>query len=162
MIRRFWQYVVSLFTRPTVTLTQENNPPMNTSTVVTKSVLIMRPRRASNTRRTTQVQIPLNLWRTFFSYACEINHLLGSRRLVVAHARGGRINTIKLELPEIKNMLEPVVRFTKTNGSISFEVFDGYSLQGVAIRSALNFGLGFETKQTKRNVNRATLYQQVA
>lgn len=103
------------------------------------TVLLMRVRRASETARRTQVQIPIRVVRTdFFSGidAVVSAHDGRTHQLVKASARGG-LNTIKTEIPEIEPMTDPVLRLERTATAIIYQVFDAMSVLGAPIRRAL-------------------------
>lgn len=103
------------------------------------TVLLMRVRRASETARRTQIQIPIRVVRTnFFS---GINALISahdgrSHQLVQASARGG-LNTVKTEIPEIEPLSDPVLRLERTATAIIYQAFDAKSILGTPIRQAL-------------------------
>jgi HKD family nuclease len=132
----------SLF--PSVNITAPQPP----STVITReqiagTVLLMRVRRASESIRRTQVQIPIRVIRTnFFEGITEIvsAHDGRSHAIVTASARGG-LNTMKVELPEIAPMTDPVVRLERTPSAIVYQTFDATSVLGRPIMGALRKGL---------------------
>lgn len=64
-----------------------------------------------------------------------------------ANARG-ILNTLKLELPEMRNMTDPVVRFERTPTGIQYEVYDSPTPQGQSIMQALNIGLAASPAST--------------
>ena len=109
------------------------------SAEVPGTVLLMRVRRASESARRTQVQIPFRVVRTrFFS---RINALISAHDgrthpLVQAHARGG-LNTVKTGIPEIEPMTDPVLRLERTTTKIIYQAFDAGSVLGTPIRQAL-------------------------
>lgn len=106
-------------------------------------VLLMRVRRASETARRTQVQLPIRVVRTqFFQGANELISGHDGRRhaIVQASARGG-INTLKVEIPEIEPMNEPVLRLERAPTGIVYEVYDAGSVLGWPIMDALRIGL---------------------
>ena len=103
------------------------------------TVLLMRVRRASETARRTQIQIPIRVVRTnFFTGITRLvsDHDNRSHILVDATARGG-LNTIKTEVPEIESMIDPVLRLERTANSIRYRAFDAGSVLGAPIRDAL-------------------------
>jgi len=103
------------------------------------TVLLMRVRRASETARRTQIQIPIRVVRTsFFEDMTELvsDHDNRTHSLVHASARGG-LNTIKAEVPEIQSMPDPVLRLERTANSIKYRAFDAGSVLGAPIRDAL-------------------------
>jgi HKD family nuclease len=106
------------------------------------TVLLMRVRRASESARRTQIQIPIRVVRTnFFSGidALVSAHDGRTHRLVQATARGG-LNTVKTEMPEIEPMADPVLRLERTASAIIYQAFDANSVLGTPIRQALLHG----------------------
>ena len=132
-----------LFSRRTVTA-----PPVRTATggpppqTAVGRVLLMRVRRASETERRTQIQVPIRVVRTgFFGAANEIRSAHNNERhqIRVASARGG-INTMKLEVPEINAMNDPVMRLEQTPTEILYQAYDSVSTLGRPIMDALEAG----------------------
>lgn len=114
------------------------------------TVLLMRVRRASETARRTQVQIPIRVIRTkFFEGITEIVSAHDGRchAIITASARGV-INTMKVELPEIDPMTDPVVRLERTSTAIIYQTFDANSVLGRPIMDALRKGLEFDPPVT--------------
>jgi HKD family nuclease/hemin uptake protein HemP len=106
------------------------------------SVLLMRLRRASERERRTQVQIPIRVVSTgFFGKDESVISAHDGRvhTLRYASARGGT-NTIKLELPEIDPMVDPVSRFERHESGIEYQVYDAESTLGKPIMEALKRG----------------------
>lgn len=138
---------VPLFPRVTI----PEPPPIPTGVAVRErlhgatptNTLFMRLRKAHEVDRPTQAQIPFRLREDpFFAGITHVQsgHDGVNHRFVDASARGGR-NTVKLELPEMRNFVEPVARFVKGAGGIRYEVFDSSSPQGASIKRALEAGL---------------------
>lgn len=103
------------------------------------TVLLMRVRRASESARRTQIQIPIRVVRT--NFFAGINALVSAHDgrthpLVQASARGG-LNTVKTEIPEIEPMADPVLRLERTATAIIYQAFDANSVLGTPIRQAL-------------------------
>jgi len=103
------------------------------------TVLLMRVRRASETARRTQIQIPFRVVRT--SFFVGIGELVSAHNgrahpLILASARGGA-NTMKAEVPEIEAMDDPVMRLERTPTAIVYRVFDSGSVLGTPITRAL-------------------------
>jgi len=118
------------------------------------TVLLMRVRRASETERRTQVQIPIRVVRTgFFGDDASVtsSHDARLHSLRRAAARGG-LNTIKLELPEIDPMKDPVVRFERGASGISYQVYDRSSTLGTPIMEALERGRTMDPPATELTV----------
>jgi hypothetical protein len=101
----------------------------------------MRLRKASVTDRPTQTQIPFRVVDTFFKDANEVRsaHSGDAHGINEATARGGR-NTIKLEIPEMRDFAQPVARFEKTPEGIVYEAYDVGSPQGNQIMASLEEG----------------------
>lgn len=121
---------------------------------VTGMVLLMRVRRASETARRTQIQIPIRVVHTdFFSgiTALVSEHNNRTHPLIQARARGG-INTIKTEIPEIAEMADPVLRLERTANSIRYQAFDADSFLGAPIKQALLNGFRRTPKATLRSI----------
>lgn len=125
------------------------------STLITQeqiagTVLLMRVRRASEKARRTQVQVPIRIIHTkFFEDIPEIvsAHDGRSHAIITASARGG-LNTMKVELPEIAPMTDPVVRLERTSVAIIYQTFDANSVLGRPIMDALRKGLQFDPPVT--------------
>lgn len=106
------------------------------------TVLLMRVRRASETARRTQIQIPIRVVRTKFFAGVKMlisAHDGRAHQLVQASARGG-LNTVKTEIPEIEPMTDPVLRLERTDTAIIYQAFDAKSVLGTPIRQALMNG----------------------
>ncbi|MDA1276544.1 MAG: phospholipase D family protein [Verrucomicrobia bacterium] len=131
---------------------------------VAGTVLLMRVRRASESERRTQVQIPIKAVRTaFFTGIAEIvsAHDTRAHPLVEASARGS-VNTIKAEIPEIATMSDPVLRLERTPNAILYTAFDAASVLGTPIREALLNGFKMNppaTFQTIADRSRATWWR---
>jgi len=121
---------------------------------VAGTVLLMRVRRASETERRTQIQIPLRLLRTDF--------FKGVNGLVSAHdarehlfreakARGG-VNTIKIDIPEIDPMPDPVLRLERTPTAMIYRAYDANAILGKPIRQALLNGFEMLPSATVKTV----------
>lgn len=124
--------------------------PRITQEQIAGTVLLMRVRRASEKARRTQVQIPLRVIRTrFFEGVTEIvsAHDGRSHAIITASARGG-LNTMKVELPEIDLMTDPVVRLERTPNTIIYQTFDANSVLGRPIMDALRKGIEFDPPVT--------------
>jgi hypothetical protein len=128
------------------------------------TVLLMRVRRASETARRTQIQIPFRIVRTnFFSGvdALVSAHDGRTHPLVQASARGG-LNTVKAEIPEIEPMADPVLRLERSTTSIIYQAFDAKSILGTPIRQALLNGFEMSPRMSFssiQNLDRATWWR---
>jgi hypothetical protein len=128
------------------------------------TVLLMRVRRASESARRTQIQIPIRVVRTNFfasSDAMISAHDGRAHPLVQASARGG-LNTIKTEMPEIEPMTDPVLRLERTATAIIYQAFDANSVLGTPIRQALLNGFEISPPasfSSIANLNNATWWR---
>lgn len=147
-------------------ITVPQPPTTSVSTMqIAGTVLLMRVRRASEHERRTQVQIPIRVIRTqFFEGIREIvsAHDGRAHSIITASARGG-LNTMKVELPEIYPMTDPVVRLERTASAIIYQTFDANSALGRPIMDALRKGLEFTPSVTSlttlREPHRATWWR---
>ena len=91
--------------------------------------------------RGTQTQIPVRLIRTFFANDRTVtNSRTGDVHTInPAHARG-KTNTMKLELPESRNLNQTMARFERTSQGIVYEVYDIGTPGGNQIMAALEEG----------------------
>jgi len=105
------------------------------------SALLMRLRKASVIDRPTQTQIPMRVVQTFFAGVSSVQsaHSGVTHGLHQASARGA-VNTIKLEIPEMRHFADPVARFEKTGSDVIYEVHDASSPSGKQIISRLQAG----------------------
>lgn len=67
----------------------------------------------------------------------------GTRHAIITASARGIINTMKVELPEIKPMTDPVVRLERTPTAIVYQTFDANSVLGRPIMDALIKGQEF-------------------
>ncbi len=131
---------------------------------VAGTVLLMRVRRASETARRTQIQIPIKVVRTkFFEDITTLisDHDNRGHALIQATARGG-LNTIKIEIPEIEALADPVLRLERTSNSIRYRAFDAGSVLGKPIRQALLNGFDLvphSSFMTVRDLAKATWWR---
>jgi len=121
---------------------------------VVGAVLLMRVRRASETERRTQVQIPIRVVKTeFFGEDASVTSAHDGRVHTLRRAAArGTTNTIKLELPEIDPMDDPVVRFERKKTLIEYQVYDSGSTLGTPIMEALERGLSMDPPATQLSV----------
>ncbi len=118
------------------------------------TVLLMRVRRASESARRTQIQLPIRVVGS--NFFAGVNGLVSAHDgrthpLVRASARGG-LNTIKAEAPEIEPMADPVLRLERTATAIIYQAFDGASVLGLPIRQALLNGFEISPPATFKTV----------
>lgn len=129
--------------------------------VPTGTVLLMRLRKAHVTDRPTQTQIPFRVVDTFFTGATRVRsaHSGEQHDIIEATARGGR-NTMKLEIPEMRDFVQPVARFERTPEGIVYETYDVGSPQGNQIMNTLAEGRTTGTTQlTISDAGRATWWR---
>ena len=142
--------------RPPLSAPAAAAPPVPSGTV-----LLMRLRKASVTDRPTQTQIPFRVVETFFKNAEEVRSAHSGERHGIneATARGSR-NTIKLEIPEMRDFDEPIARFEKTPEGIVYEAYDVGSPQGNQILASLEEGRRDRSTQLSiSNADRATWWR---
>jgi len=105
-------------------------------------VLLMRVRKAQVKDRPTQTQIPKDVAKaSFFAGVTSVLsvHSGQSHGVHPAMARG-TVNTLKLEIPEMRSMTDPIVRFEHTATGVQYEAYDKTSAQGAAIWASLIAG----------------------
>lgn len=138
------------FTAPPVRRSATNG------TAVPGTVLLMRVRRASETVRRTQIQIPIKVIRSNFFK--NIDSLISAHDgrihpLIKASARGG-LNTIKIEIPEIEPMNDPVLRLERTVSSITYQTYDANSILGKPIQQTLLNGFAISPPLTFHSIKK--------
>lgn len=129
--------------------------------VPTGTALLMRLRKAHVRDRPTQTQIPFRVVDTFFRGAAEVRSAHSGERhgIIEATARGGR-NTIKLEIPEMRDFGQPLARFERTPDGIVYETYDVGSPKGNQILASLEEGRHDNTTQlTISNAESATWWR---
>ena len=127
----------------------------------TGTVLLMRLRKAHVRDRPTQTQIPFRVVDTFFTGATGVRsaHSAETHGIIQASARGGR-NTIKLEIPEMRDFDDPVARFERTTDGVAYEAYDVGSPQGNQIMASLQEGRrDGSTQLTISDADRATWWR---
>lgn len=125
------------------------------------AVVLMRLRKASATDRPTQTQLPFRVVDTFFQDAEAVRSAHSNREhpLIEAKARGDR-NTVKLEIPEMRDFLQPVVRFQRTANGVVYEAYDAHTPEGIQIMESLQAGRrDGSTQLTKSDATRATWWR---
>jgi hypothetical protein len=135
--------------------------PVAETRVPTGTVLLMRLRKASVSDRPTQTQIPFRVVDTFFKDAREVQsvHSGEVHGIIEASARGNR-NTIKLEIPEMRDFVQPVARFERTPEGIIYETYDVGSPQGNLVLGTLQEGRrDHSTQLTISNAESATWWR---
>lgn len=125
------------------------------------TVLLMRLRKAHAKDRRTQTQIPFRVMDTFFKGAGAVRsaHSGEEHGIIEASARGG-LNTIKLEIPEMREFSQPMARFERTPDGILYETYDLSSPQGSQIMARLEEGRRSKlTQMTISDADRATWWR---
>jgi hypothetical protein len=127
------------------------------------TVLLMRLRKAHVKDRPTQTQIPIRVADTFFRGVTEVQSAHSGERhgIIEATARGGR-NTMKLEIPEMRDFDQPLARFERTPDGVVYEAYDVGSSQGNQIMTALEAGRRDDTTQLSiSDAERATWWRPI-
>lgn len=119
-------------------------------------VLLMRVRKASPTERPTQTQVPKKVYEdTFFQGIGSIRSGHDGRSHTVRKAVArGIVNTLKLEIPEMRDYADPVIRFESGPNGIVYWAYDSASELGRPIMEALEQGRRASpatTRLTKRS-----------
>lgn len=128
------------------------------------TVLLMRVRRASETERRTQIQIPIRVLESnFFFGISELtsDHDGRIHKFIEAWARGV-LNTIKIEVPEIEPMGDPVLRLEKTDDAIRYRAYDANAILGAPIKHAILNGFKMNPPTSYKTISdeiRATMWR---
>jgi HKD family nuclease len=119
------------------------------------ATLIMRP---FPSRNGTQIQIPVMANQRFFNNSAEVisEHNGETHSIHEARARG-KTNTLKLEIPECRELRVPVLVFQKTDRGTMYRVFDGRSGEGAKLLKRLEQGLA--DGSTVRTYARSTMFR---
>ena len=123
------------------------------------ATVLMRLRKA----RGTQTQIPFRVADTFFKGVTSVKsaHSGIVHGLNPAQAHGNR-NTIKMEMPELRNHSDTFARFEKTGSGVLCEVYDVGTPKGDQIKASLEAGMKTGSTQTSiRDVSRATWWRYI-
>ena len=128
------------------------------------TVLLMRVRRASESARRTQVQIPIRVVESKFFNGIKgiVSAHNGLQHPLIEASAHGSLNTIKVEIPEIDLMSDPVLRLERTATAIIYQAFDALSVLGTPIRQAMVNGFAMNpptTQQTIKDTARATWWR---
>lgn len=101
----------------------------------------------------TQTQIPLRVVDSFFAGSQTLRDARTGRERTMTlskRADAGR-NTMKLQLPEIAEMTDPVAHFERSEEGVTFEIHDASSREGRKIADLLNEGVrDGSTRKTQR------------
>jgi len=106
-------------------------------------VLLMRVRKAHATDRPTQTQLPKEVYEDgFFSGIDATTSLHDGRSHTVRKAWArGIVNTLKLEIPEMRRFADPVLKLLRTSGAeVRYEVHDRHTQAGSHIFADLEAG----------------------
>jgi len=144
--------------------TETSDPPVPaTSTTVeadpTGTTVLMRLRKA----RSTQTQIPFRVSEKFFKGIVTVESAQSGdvHGLNPAKAHGNR-NTIKLEIPELRDFDDPYARFEKTATTVVYEVHDAGSAKGNQIKASLEEGMKTGSTQISiSDISRATWWRYI-
>lgn len=103
-------------------------------------------------RGRTQTQIPLRVVDSFFAGSRALQDArTGQSRTMTLSKAGEARNTMKLQLPEIAEMTDPVARFERRDDGVIFEVHDSTSSEGRKIADLLDKGVrDGSTRKTQR------------
>ncbi|MHA6325985.1 hypothetical protein [Roseivivax sp. CAU 1753] len=123
------------------------------------TTVLMRLRKA----RGTQTQIPFRVADKFFKDISQVESvqsgLVHGLNPAKAH---NKQNTIKLEIPELKDFDDPYARFEKSGGTVTYEVHDVGSPKGNQIKATLEDGFTKGTTQMSiSNKDRATWWRYI-
>jgi HKD family nuclease len=158
------QRQVHLFRRLNVTAPLTHTQLTSTYPTIQSNVLVMRVRRASERERRTQIQLPFRVTDSnLFIGITYVISLHDSRQhnLIEATARGGR-NTIKVEIPEIDTMVEPLVRFQRVGNDVHYLALNTVSSFGHVLYNSLLAGFNTTPPTTFQTISdraRATWWQ---
>jgi hypothetical protein len=119
------------------------------------SVLLMRIRKG---RGGTQTQIPFGAIDEYFHKNLKVRDATsGQVRSMTMSKADGRRNTMKLQLPEMIDLVDPVIRFERTADTLTYSLHDASSREGAVIVSSLEEGL--LDGSTRRTQGKATWWR---
>lgn len=103
-------------------------------------------------RGRTQTQIPLRVVDGFFAGSRTLRDAKTGRTRTMTLSKAGEArNTMKLQLPEIADMADPVARFERHGDGVMFVVHDASSPEGREFADLLNEGVrDGSTRKTQR------------
>lgn len=115
----------------------------------TAKAMVMRLRHG---RGRTQTQIPLRVFDGFFAGSRTLRDARTGRSRTMTLSKAGEArNTMKLQLPEIAGMTDPVARFELRDDGVIFEIHDASSPDGRKIVHLLDEGVrNGSTRKTQR------------
>lgn len=103
------------------------------------TVLLMRIRKG---RGGTQTQIPFGAIDEYFRKDFKVRSAIsGQVRSMTLSKSGGKRNTMKLQLPEMSEMSDPVIRFERNADTLTYSLHDASSPEGAVIANFLEEGL---------------------
>ena len=116
----------------------------------TSRAMVMRLRHG---RGRTQTQIPLRVVNSFFAGSRTLRDAKTGRSRTMTLSKAGETpNTMKLQLPEIAQMTDPVAWFERREDGVVFEVHDASSPDGRKIASLLDEGVrDGSTRKTQKD-----------
>nr|WP_302478117.1 phospholipase D family protein [Ruegeria atlantica] len=146
---------------PTVTAATSTPAPTASPTHAASAgtTVLMRLRKA----RGTQTQIPFRVAETFFKDITSVESVQSGivHGLNPAQAHGNR-NTIKLEIPELRDHTDTFARFEKARSGVVYEVHDVGTPKGDQIKASLEEGIATGVTQTSiSDVARATWWRYI-
>lgn len=113
--------------------------PTRSVALPTLQSMVMRLRHG---RGRTQTQIPLRVVDSFFAGSRTLRDARTGRSRTMTLSKAGEArNTMKLQLPEIAKMADPVARFERRDDGILFSVHDSSSPDGQKIAELLTEGV---------------------
>lgn len=114
----------------------------STSPTQVGRVLLMRVRKAHATDRPTQTQLPKAVAEDQFFGGITVVQSVhdGQRHHVNQAIARGIVNTLKLEIPEMRTFKEPVIRFERTVNGIVYAAYDGTTPAGKQVLRRLRQG----------------------
>lgn len=139
---------------PTADVKTPTTVPVKPEAAPTGTTVLMRLRVA----RGTQTQIPFRMSETFLKgfNTVQSTHTGADHGLQPAKAHG-KSNTIKLEIPELRDFTDTYARFEKTPLGVVYEVHDIGTPKGNQIKARLEDGLKIGSTQTSiSDIPRAT------
>ena len=143
---------------PQVTGKNSGSAGPSAATAPAGNVLLMRLRSAGPAR-STQTQIPKRLANTFFAGVVEVQsaHSATPHGINPAAARGNDSNTLKLEIPEMRDFSDRFARFERTANGVTYEVYDIGTPKGNQIKQRLDAGfLSGDTQMSISDKSTAT------
>ena len=119
------------------------------------TVLLMRIRKG---RGGTQTQIPFGAVDEYFRKDLLVRSVMsGQVRSMTLSKADGRRNTMKLQLPEMMRMKDPVIRFERNAKTFNYSLHEASTPEGMAIVASLEEGL--LDGSTRRTQGKATWWR---